>query len=434
MSKKMINRRDFLKISAITTAGTLLASCSSANETVSTPTLVQAKGPLTVFAHTSTQSQFFHQYAPVFTEDTGIEVEIIEVPFAELLPKMMVELSAGTGNYDVIALNSILSWVGQEKFMISLDDLYTSDIVSDLSAASIEAASDADGVKKAFPFIASLPANFYRTDLFDEMGVEPPTTWDETIVVGKALTFDKDGTKIWGTVVEAGSTATTPAVKLLHRFYQAGGGLVDDSGNPVIDQEANIEAVQWTVDLVHKHKIAPPEAPEMIYEDMHNMFIQGRAATALNWQYMVSLAGNPESSEVVDKFAVTPDVSYKQSGVNVDFWMFAVPEASKHQDEAKEWIRRTTEPAQQKELLKTEGLVARLSAMDPSDPEVIAINPYIEAFTDSMVDSGIVAPRWPSMNDVLLRLAAALNAAMTQTKTPAEALKDAQSEIVELVA
>jgi len=434
MSPKKISRRDFLKFSALTTASTILAGCSTESQILSAPTLVKEKGPLTVFAHTSTQSQFFHQYAPVFTEDTGIEVEIIEVPFAELLPKMMVELSAGTGKFDVIALNSILSWVGQEKFMASLDDLYTSEIVNDLSKASMEAASDKDGIKKAFPFIASLPANFYRTDLFDEMGLKPPTTWEETIDVGKALTYEKGGTKVWGTVVEAGATATTPAVKLLHRFYQAGGGLVDNSGNPVVDQDANIEALQWTVDLVHTHKIAPPEAPEMIYEDMHNMFIQGRTATALNWQYMVSLAGNPESSEVVNKFAVTPDVSYKQSGVNVDFWMYAVPEASERQDEAKEWIRRTTQPAQQKQLLKTEGLVARLSAMDPTDPEVIEANPYIDAFTDSMVNAGIVAPRWALMNDVLLRLAAALNSAMTQTKTPAEALKDAQSEIVELVA
>jgi maltose-binding protein MalE len=84
-------------------------------------------------------------------------------------------------------------------------------------------------------------------------------------------------------------------------------------------------------------------------------------------------------------------------------------------------------------LLATEGLVARLSAMDPNDPEVQAINPYIDAFTTSMVEFGVVAPRWEPMNDVLLRIAAALNAATTQTKSPAQALQDAQSEIVELV-
>jgi len=377
----------------------------------------------------------FHQYAPTFEAETGIKVNIVEVPFTELLPKMMVELSAGTGKYDVYALNSILSWVGQEKYMIDLGDLYTSEILNDLSNSAVEAASDADGVKKAFPFIASLAANFYRTDLFEERGLTPPTTWDEFVSVGKELTFEPGGGKptVWGALIEASAASTTPAVKLLHRFYQAGGGLVDEDGNPAIDQEANIEALAWVVDCVHVHKIAPPEAPEMIYEDVHNLFIQGRGATALNWQYMVSLANNPEQSVVVDKFAVAPDVKHTQGGCNVDFWMFAIPEASQHQEEAKEWIRRATQPVQQRMLLKTEGLVARLSAMDPNDPEVQAINPYIDAFTTSMVEFGVVAPRWEAMNDVLLRISAALNAAMTKTKTAKQALQDAQSEIVELV-
>jgi len=34
----------------------------------------------------------------------------------------------------------------------------------------------------------------YRTDFFEEAGVKPPTTWDELLTVGKALTKGEDAT------------------------------------------------------------------------------------------------------------------------------------------------------------------------------------------------------------------------------------------------
>jgi len=393
-------------------------------------------GPITIFTHTSTQSEFFNRFAPQFEADTGVAVEIIEVPFNELVPKALVELTANSGKYDIIAVNSILGWAGMMQFMASLDDLYTPDIEADLSQASIAAATDATGARKAFPFIASIPAMYYRTDIIADRGVTQPTTWDDFVAFCKATTYEPGGgqPKVWGTVVDATEKSTTSATKLLGRFYQAGGGLVDANGDPAIDQEANIEALAWVADLVNVHQVAPPDAAALNYDDAHNLFLQGRAASLLNWQYMVSLASDPAQSQVVDKFTVAPDLTYRAAGENADFWMFAVPEASTKQAAAKEWIRRASQPPQQIDLLATEGLVARLSAMDPTNPDVKRANPFIDAFTQSLFEFGQVAPAWDKMNDVLLRISAAESAAVARVKTPGEALADAQREILGLLA
>jgi hypothetical protein len=82
-------------------------------------------------------------------------------------------------------------------------------------------------------------------------------------------------------LLEASAKAVQPAVKLIGWFYQAGGAIQDANGKPTFNMDENVEALQFVVDLIQKHKVAPPESSEMIYEDVHNLFMQGRGATAI---------------------------------------------------------------------------------------------------------------------------------------------------------
>ncbi len=59
---------------------------------------------------------------------------------------------------------------------------------------------------------------YYRTDLFQEKGLQPPTTWDEYLSAAQALTTDTDGdgnTDIWGTLIEATTQTSTSGTKIL---------------------------------------------------------------------------------------------------------------------------------------------------------------------------------------------------------------------------
>jgi ABC-type glycerol-3-phosphate transport system substrate-binding protein len=384
---------------------------------------------ITLLSHTSTQAEFFRRFIPEFEKQSGIKVNMVEVPFTELGPKLMLDLAAGTGEYDVVAITNLLMY-GASPYLENLEDLYTSGLLEDLPQVAIDSCTDLNGVKRGVPFFNSLVALYYRTDLFQDAGLQPPSTWEDFLQVCQKLTVDSPKGKIWGTLIEASEKSTTGAVKLLSWFHQAGGGFADEGGRPIVDCEANIGALEFVCDLVNVHHVAPPDAPSMIFEDVHNMFIQGRAATAINWQYMVSLANAPDSV-VKGKFSVAPVPAGKKRSVIVDNWMFSIPSASKHKDAAKEWIKGVMSPEQQFELLKTEGLVARLSVMN--DPRALEINPFIKPFVDSMSQFGVPLPKWVKLNEALLVLSSALSSAMTGVKSPAQALGDAQKEILRLV-
>jgi ABC-type glycerol-3-phosphate transport system substrate-binding protein len=397
------------------------------------PAAPEAAKTLAMLSHSSPQTESYRRTADIFKQQTGVSVDITECPFNELQPKMMTELLAGTGKFDVLPITNAMLYPAGD-YLEDVTDLYTPELKADLPPSGIEHSRDLKGVLKGMPTLSSLPANFYRTDLLDAKGLKPPTTWEEFVNVTQATTIEATGDqpKIWGALIEASAKAVQPAVKLVGWFYQAGGAIQDANGKPTFNLDPNVEALQFIVDLIHKYKVAPPESSEMIYEDVHNMFMQGRGATAINWQYMVGLANTSDQSVVKGKFAVAPVPAHKTNGVNIDHWVMVIPKDSKNKDIVRQYINLVMTVERQQDLLVSEGLVARFSAMDPADPKVKEINPFIDAWVEEM-KWATPQPKWEKLNDAWARLSVAMNNATTLTMTPKEALDQAQKEIAALV-
>ncbi len=448
---RKISRRDMLKLIGVSAAGAVLTACApatsaapavpTASQAAAIPTVAPTTTPpaslstkkLSMLSHSSPQTESYRRTAGIFKQTTGVEIVITECPFNDLQPKMMTELLAGTGKYDLLDItNAMLYPAG--NYLDDLTDMFTPDLMKDLPPSGVEHVRDLNEVLKGMPTLSSLPANFYRTDILDPKGLKPPTTWDEFVNVCKETTIEATGDKpkVWGALIEASAKAVQPAVKLVGWFYQNGGAIQDANHKPTFNLDANVEALQFVVDLIQKHKVAPPESSEMTYEDIHNMFMQGRGATAINWQYMVSLANTSDQSVVKGKFAVAPVPAGKTKGVNIDHWALVIPKDSKNKDIARKYIELVMTKDRQQDLLVSEGLVARLSAMDPNDPKVKQINPFIDAWIEEM-KWATPQPKWEKLNDAWARLSVAMNEAVTLTMTPKEALDQAQIEIAALV-
>ena len=430
-SKKM-TRRSVLKLMGGVAAGGAASGFGFAQPLFNVNRL-QSGVVLNMLSHSSPQTESYRRTGEAFMAETGIGLNITEVPFNELQVKMMTELLAQTGAYDLAPITNAMMYPAA-PYLEDLGALFTDELVADLSPSSVDNSQDLQGIFRGMPMLNSMPANFYRTDLLEAAGLSAPTNWDEYLEVAKALTIEPtDGSpKIWGTLIEASARAVQPAFKLVGWFYQAGGGLADENLVPTINSEANIAALQYIVDLVHVHQVAPPETAEMIYEDVHNLFIQGRGATAINWQYMVGLGNNTELSVVANKFAVAPVPMGVENGVVVDHWVQVVPKDSANKEAAMQYIEFAMTKERQQDLLVSEGLVARYSAMDPADPVVQAANPFIGAWLEQM-DWARPLPKWAQINNVMQRLSVAMNTAVTQAATPQQALDEAQAEILTLV-
>ncbi len=154
---------------------------------------------------------------PLWEELTGIKVNIIEAQHDEMFPKMMQEHRGGTGAYDV--LNVVPAWMGDMVRAGAVEPLdeyvdkygYRAEL-DDIGDVYRENQMRIGDTIYGFPDDGDVFILYYRKDVFEELGLSVPTTWDEFYEVSKAIT-DAKAPDMYG-------SAFMRARGLLQYFYQ----------------------------------------------------------------------------------------------------------------------------------------------------------------------------------------------------------------------
>lgn len=134
----------------------------------------------------------------------------------------------------------------------------------------------------SIPFQRSTIVLYYNKDAFKEAGLDPekpPANWDELIAYAKKLTVkDSNGrVKQWGLEI--------PSTGYQYWMFQAlalqtDKNIMSEDGKEVyFDTPANVEALQFWVDLVKKHKVMPDGIIE--WATVPSDFISGKTAMML---------------------------------------------------------------------------------------------------------------------------------------------------------
>ena len=199
-----------------------------------------------------------------------------------------------------------------------------------------------DGTVWAVPDLASARALYYNVDIFKEVGVEVPTTWDELTDVCKKIA---DHYK--GEVYPWGVDMTTDEGQAAFAYYAwtNGGGFVDANGNWTLNSAENVEAVKFSTGLVAAGLTNSDPATETRY-DLQDLFAAGKLA--------MMIGPNQISKYVTD------------SGNDINFGIASLPA-----NEGKE--------------TSSVGVMDRFMCFadeDRSDAEMAAITAVIDAFYD----------------------------------------------------
>lgn len=163
---------------------------------------------------------------------------------------------------------------------------------------------------------------FYRKDLIPE----PPKTWDEVLTIGQQLKSKGMDPLIFPGGRAEGATITT----ILPFFWGQGGQLVDDKGNATFASGDNKQKMLNVLDFVNKlvqTGVTPQRvANYKIENDLNNELPSGKVAMFLggSWQAQVlhDLLGEQEFS----KWAVAPipQMSADQHATAAGGWIYGV--------------------------------------------------------------------------------------------------------------
>ncbi|WP_424627828.1 ABC transporter substrate-binding protein [Bradyrhizobium sp. SYSU BS000235] len=154
-----------------------------------------------------------------------------------------------------------------------------------------------DGQDFFVPMGVKFTYSWYRSDLFEKAGLQPPKTWAEFEAAAKKLTGDGQ----YGYVVSSNETGDNPVSSLFSYAFSNGVNFVDDDGNVVFDQGENKAALAETLAFITRMSKFSPSGTNFGWGEIINSFASGKVAMADyigSRLFAVTSQNNPQLAEV----------------------------------------------------------------------------------------------------------------------------------------
>ncbi len=251
------------------------------------------------------------EYLPQFEEETGIKVNLEVLPEDQFRQKVLVELTTGAGTVDVfmsmppqegLKFHSA-GWYEPLQGYIDNPNLTSPDYDAADFLAGVMGAETIGGDVIGIPIMMENEVLYYRKDLFEEKGIEPPKTMEELEEVAAMLT-DKEN-DFYGFVARGkGAAAVTQFSTFLYNF---GGEWLNENREPIINQPEAVEAFDLYGRLLREY--GPPGSTNNHWYEASGILAQGKAAMYTDANSLFSVVENPESSTVVGNigYAMMPE-------------------------------------------------------------------------------------------------------------------------------
>ena len=247
--------------------------------------------------------------APDFEAQTGASVNVVTVPFSDLYQRMLADMATGTNSFD--------GFVFAPQWMV---DFIVPGYIEDLtSRVESDEALQWDGVAPFFrnfsstyeggiytvPLDGDFQMVYYRSDLLEQEGLEPPQTWDDYLEIAETFhnqDLNGDGQPDYGSCISKKRNA-----QAYWMILSVAGGYLQTQGTsqgaffdaetmePLVNNAAFSEALD-----IYKAttQYGPPNELNLDVGDTRSLFITGRCALSLDWGDIGTLAIDPEQSTV----------------------------------------------------------------------------------------------------------------------------------------
>ena len=204
-------------------------------------------------------------------ENPGIKLNLQVVSWNDVYTEVSTRISNNNAP-DILNIDVFANYAA-EGLLLPVKDYCPDELFEDFFPSFIEQ-SVIDDTVWAVPDLASARALFYNVDMFDEVGIEVPTTWAELKDASQAIIDFYDGE-----VYPWGIDMTTDEGQAAFAYYtwNNGGGFVDENGDWALNSDANVEAVEFEMSLYNEGYTNSDPANQTRY-DLQDLFGQGKLA------------------------------------------------------------------------------------------------------------------------------------------------------------
>ncbi|MFJ4997989.1 sugar ABC transporter substrate-binding protein [Microbacterium sp. NPDC088619] len=423
-----------LPVVALGAAATLgLAACAGGG--ADTGGAVDGEGQeLTVWIMKGTNpdaTAFYDEVSSAFEDETGATVKIEEIQWADAHDRFVTSIAGGTTPdiaetgttwtaefADAGALEPLDEYVDAEK---GLRD----DLVEGLAVAGTY-----DEELYGMPWYAGVRSIVYRTDVFEELGLEAPKTWDDIVTAGEAIKAAKPDMLPFPVAGDA-------EFQVYPWVWGAGGEVATLDGKTwtsELDSKESQAGIEFYTGLATEHGFSSAGATTWKETDLRDSFTQGNVAMMLSgsWTPKALIEANPELDGKIGA-AVIPGEDGGIAPSVLGGSHLSVFNTTKNADLAWEFVKLMTTGEFAEQWADETGYFPGVqSAMEEA---LASTDPLVAPFAQQMVEGGASVPVTPNFGAVQAKKTtnSMIQAILGGQKDVATATKDAAAEMTELL-
>lgn len=396
---------------------TAVATAVVAAAAVSTPALAN---PYEDYAGTTLVVNFpahphydaVRKILPAFTKETGIKVEVDQLPYLKMRERQTLELAQDEGDYDLIAyvvfskadyvyadqLENLARYFMNPKLA---NPAYDADDLIDGYVYNIGFAGGNKGYLQGktgslygIPYGSETSVLGYRKDIFKKHGLKVPENYEELLDVACKIPKLEPG--MGGLSSRAASGHHAAHAFLLH-LAPLGGRIFDAEWNPVVNNKAGVQAANALKTIVD---CGPEGAASFGFGEALGSFLAGDTAMFLDTTVVAGQIDDPAKSKVVGKVGWAMHPQGVRRGSQTGGFGIGIPKNAEHKEAAFLLMQWLTSKEGDKLVALAGGNPSRFSTHD--DKEVNAKFPHMAVFGEALQyadpDWRPIIPAWGKIN------------------------------------
>ncbi len=352
------------------------------------------------------------QILPEFTAQTGIEVEVDQLPYLKMRERQTLELAQDEGEYDLIAY--VVFSKADYVYADQLENLAKYFMNPALSDPSYDASdlidgyvynigfaggdkgylSGATGSLFGLPYGSETSVLGYRKDIFEKHGLDVPQTYEEMLALACQIPELESG--MGGLASRAASGHHAAHAYLLH-LNPLGGGIFDDQWNPIMNNAEGVAAAEALKQIVD---CGPEGATNFGFGEALGSFLNGDTAMFLDTTVVAGQIDNPDKSKVVGKVGWALHPMGTERASQTGGFGIGIPANAENKDAAFLLMQWLTSKEGDKLVAMAGGNPSRFSTH--ADADVNAKYPHMATFGEALQhadpDWRPIIPVWGKIN------------------------------------
>lgn len=373
------------------------------------------------------------QILPEFTAQTGIEVEVDQLPYLAMRERQTLELGQEEGEYDLIAY--VVFSKADYVYADQLENLAKYFMNPRLADPSYDASDLIDGYVYnigfaggdrgylegptgslfGIPYGSETSVLGYRTDIFEKHGLEVPETYEEMLELACRIPELEPG--MGGLASRAASGHHAAHAFLLH-LNPLGGAIFDDNWEPVMNGSEGVAAAEALKQIVD---CGPEGAVNYGFGEALGAFLNGDTAMYLDTTVVAGQINDPERSQVVGNVGWALHPMGTERASQTGGFGIGIPANAENKEAAFLLMQWLTSREGDKMVALAGGNPSRFSTH--ADPDVNAAFPHMATFGEALQyadpDWRPIIPTWGRIN---ADLGTTLSEVLTQDLDIQEAL------------